>query len=297
MFPTKEMDKVASGFKGRMGFYIEDLKSGAVHMYNPDQRFPTASVCKVPVMIELYRQVEAGKLSLDDRRMLRDDISSHGTGMLKLMVDQPEFTLRDYCRMMISVSDNMATDMVIDAVGLENVNKTVESLGFSNTRTNMSMSEWHYAISGVRDWPISRRNNRLVHERLVAGKIDFTGMPYTDSLDNNVTTPREIAAIMKQLVQGKIVSKKASEGMVEMLKLCRDRSVIPAQLKAEVETAHKVGFTRRVKADSGIVYLPSGPLVIAGFTLASEDPDGGDKAIAEVARLAVRALSPESVSA
>ena len=111
--PTAACDQIAADFRGRIGFYIEDLTTGITHEYNADQRFPTASVCKVPVMIELFHQAETGNLSLDDRHRLHGDISTHGSGMLKLMEDEPELTLRDYCRLMISISDNMATDFLL----------------------------------------------------------------------------------------------------------------------------------------------------------------------------------------
>ena len=84
-FPTAACNQIAADFHGRIGFYIEDLTTGITHEHNADQRFPTASVCKVPVMIELFRQVETGTLSLDERHRLQGNISTHGSGTLKLM--------------------------------------------------------------------------------------------------------------------------------------------------------------------------------------------------------------------
>ncbi|MDP6065603.1 MAG: serine hydrolase [SAR202 cluster bacterium] len=105
--PTQEMDRVADEFGGGVGFYVKDLATGTLHECNADQRFPTASICKIPVMIELFRQAEEGELSLLDRRRLKQPISAAGTGVLRMMEDDPELTLRDYCRLMIQASDNM----------------------------------------------------------------------------------------------------------------------------------------------------------------------------------------------
>ncbi len=295
MFPVDKMDQVADDFQGRISFYVEDIPSGASHGYNPDRRYPTASVCKVPLMIELFRQAEEGRLSLVDRRRLRNDISHHGTGVLDMLKDEPELTLYDYARLMISVSDNMATDMVMEAVGLESVNATMERLGYPNTRTNMTMSRWHYTIAGLQHLKQTPKNNEYVHRRLVAGNVDYEGLAYTDSLDNNVTTAREMAGIIAKLVLGQIVSPSASAAMMELLKSCTDRSMIPLHLHPKVIVAHKVGFTSRIKLDAGTVYLPAGPLVIAGMALAGSDGDKGAEAIAEISRLAAGALSPQSV--
>src|ERR1051326_742947 len=103
LLPRDELDRIAADFTGRIGFSIEDLATGAMHEHGADQRFPTASVCKLPIMVELFRQAEAGLLSLSERRRLRGDLSTHGSGLLKLLEDEPALTLRDYCRLMIAI--------------------------------------------------------------------------------------------------------------------------------------------------------------------------------------------------
>ena len=104
--PIDEMDSIAEKFEGRFGFYVEDLNTGASHGHDADRRFPTASVCKIPVMVELFRQAEEGALDLGERRRLEPTISRHGTGALSMLSDEPELTLNDYARLMIAVSDN-----------------------------------------------------------------------------------------------------------------------------------------------------------------------------------------------
>jgi beta-lactamase class A len=294
VFPVKEIHAVAASFDGEVGFYVEDMTTGANHEHNADRRMPTVSVCKIPVMIELFRQVEEGALRLDDRRRLRSDISRHGTGHLKTLMDDPELTLNDYARLMIMVSDNMATDMVIDAVGLENINATMDRMGFPNTRTSMPMTGWHYLITGLSHLPHSIENNEIMYQRMAEGNQDFDGIGYTDSLASNVTTPRESATIMKMIHNGDMVSKSASAAMLELLKGCSDSSMIPHHLKSDIAVAHKIGSSRRLKVDTGIVYLPTGPMVIAAMTMSSTDDDNGSDTISEIARLAAQAVSPES---
>lgn len=295
-FPTAAYDQIVADFCGRIGFYIEDLTTGITHEHNADQRFPTASVCKVPVMIELFRQVEVGILSLDERHRLQGGISTHGSGTLQLMEDEPELTLRDYCRLMISISDNMATDFLLGVVGLESVNATLDAMGFPNTRTSVTLGRYHYRMFGMDDVPCNRENDVLQQKRAQTHGTDFSSVSFQDSLKNNVATPRDMGSILKQLYAGQIVSPQASAAMIEMLKLCTDRRMIPRDLKPDIPIAHKIGSSGRIKGDVGLVFLPTGPLVVSAFALASGDGVRGDEAIAEIARLAVETFSPESIA-
>lgn len=295
-FPRAAYDQIAADFCGRIGFYIEDLTTGITHEHNADQRFPTASVCKVPVMIELFRQVEIGRLSLDERHRLQGNISTHGSGTLQLMEDAPELTLRDYCRLMMGVSDNMATDFLLDVVGLESVNATLDAMGFPNTRTSVTLGHYHYRMFGMDDIPCNRENDVLQQKRAETHGVDFNSVSFQDSLENNVATPRDMGVILKQLHAGQIVSPQASAAMIDMLKLCNDRRMIPRDLKSDIPIAHKIGSSGRIKGDVGLIFLPTGPLVVSAFALASGDGIRGDEAIAEITRLAVETLSPESIA-
>ena len=298
-FPTDEMDAMAEQFEGHFGFYVEDLNTGMHHGRDADRRFPTASVCKIPVMVELFRQSEEGGLDLSERRRLEPTISRHGTGTLSMLSDDPELTLHDYARLMFTISDNMATDMVMDAVGLDNVNATMQRMGFPDTTTPLTMSNWHYLIAGMGGVPQTLENNETVHQRLARGELDHDGIAYRDVRDNNMTTPREIATLCKRIQERQVVSRKACDAMMELLVSCTDRSMIPLHLNwRELRIAHKVGFSTRIKADTGIVCLPTGPLAIAGMTLVEDGHDDpGKETIAELARLAVEAFSPDSVAA
>ena len=295
-FPTAACDQIAADFHGRIGFYIEDLTTGITYEHNADQRFPTASVCKVPVMIELFRQVEVGTLSLDERRRLQGNISTHGSGTLKLMEDAPELTLRDYCRLMISISDNMATDFLLGVIGLESVNATLDVMGFPNTRTSVTLGRYHYRMFGMDDVPCNRENDVLQHKRAETHGTDFNSVSFQDSLENNVATPRDMGSILNQLHAGQVVSPQASAAMIDMLKMCNDRRMIPRDLKPDIPTAHKIGSSGRIKGDVGLVFLPTGPLVVSAFALANSDGARGDEAIAEITQLSVEALSPESIT-
>lgn len=292
-FPTNEMDAIARHFDGRMGFFLEDITTGETHEYAASQRYPTASVCKITVMAELFRQDAEGILSLDDRKRMEDRYSAHGSGQLKLMQDEPEITLRDYCRMMMTISDNMATDLLMETVGIPNINAFLDRLGCPNTRTNVSMGRYHYRMTYQDDLPTNRANDVLQAEASAAGANDYKSVSYSDSLENNVAAPDEMGKIMNMMYEGNLVSADASSEMLEMMKNARDLRMIRRDLPREIVVAQKSGSSGRIKGNVGIVYLPSGPMIVSAFATANSNDVRADEAIAEVCRLAYASFCPE----
>lgn len=292
-FPRDNMNDIARDFDGRMGFYFEDLTSGKTHQYAAAERYPTASVCKITVMAELFRQDAEGMLSLNDRKRMSDRYSTHGSGQLKLMQDEPEISLRDYCRMMITISDNMATDLLMETVGLTNVNAFLDRLGCPNTRTSVTMGRYHYRMTYQDHLPTNRANDVLQAEASAAGANDFKSVSYMDSPDNNVAAPAEMGRIMKMLYEGTLVSSDASLQMLEMMENARDLRMIRRDLPRDIVVAQKSGSSGRIKGNVGIVYLPSGPMIVSAFATANSNDARADEAIAEVCRLAYAAFCPE----
>ena len=292
-FPKERFDPFLRSISARIGVFIKDLDTGTVYEYAADDRFPTASICKLPVMVELFRQAAAGKLSLDERRKLeRHNFSTWGTGSLKFLEGEPELTLRDYCRLMICISDNMATDFLIDLLGIEAINATCDKLGFTNTRTSMSMGRWHYMVCDMDDIACNPENDKILLKKYRSGHRNWNGLAFRDSLDNNVTSPRDIGTLLEKIQLGEIVSREASAEMLGILKASA-AGMIVRDLKWNVEVANKYGSGCGVKGDVGIVYLPTGPLLVSAILFSST---GGDNWISEVARLAVEGLSPESLA-
>ena len=295
-FPVDEMNDVAARFPGRIGVCLKDSNTGLRYEYNATEPLPTASVVKVPIMIELFRQAHTGQVSLDDRYRMRTDISSHGTGALKIMRDRPELTLRDYCRLMIGVSDNMATDMIVHVVTTASINSTMEAMGYHNTRANMPLGVWHYLMKGIVDTPSRERDDAYVSGKLQGGPGD-KDLPFASDLRNNVASARDLADIMEKIHEGQMISRAASAQMIEMMKVPKGQNRIRQYLKPNIETARKTGGSGRIKADAGIVYLPTGPMFAAALATSDHPEDGtkGMEAIGLITGMACRVVSPESV--
>lgn len=295
-FPTAEMDAVARAVPGRFGFYVKDLGTGLCHEYNPDEPLPTASTIKVACLIEVFRQAEAGHLSLDARHRVPNNVSTHGTGVLSLTQDDPELTIRDYCRLMTAVSDNVATDILHGLVGGgDAINATMDSLGFHQTRFPLPISVWHYLMHGSTATP-SRQNDELMRTGKLTGDGDGD-LPFASSHDNNVASARDLGRLMEMMHKGEIVSPDACAQMFEMMKKATNPDRIRRFLSPEIQAARKEGGSGRIKVDCGVVYLPKGPLVIAALatTDTRETSQQGADAIGEIARHAYDALSPDSV--
>ena len=295
-FPEQELDGLADRFAGRIGFYAKSLATGTEYSWNGDQRFPPASVIKLPVMIEFFRQAAAGTLDLDAVVPLPSDISTHGSGVLKRRDGPVALTLREYCRLMMVHSDNMATDLVMRKVGLGAVNRFLRELGLENTRARMDLGRWHYVIVGMAEDPISRRNDDRILEQMHAGEFDDGGLGYSDSLDNNVCGPRDIGALLEQLYRGKLANRKGTAEMLEMMRASTHKRTIAKYVKEGVPVANKYGGSRRIAADAGIVELSPGPVVIAAFALSADPSDrSGREILARMSRLAVGAVDPSAV--
>ena len=290
---SESIDRLLSSCPARIGVYVKDLDSGATYEHAADDLFPTASVCKVPVMVELFNQAHQGALSLDDRRRLDRSISIWGGGVLPMLRDAPELTLRDYCRLMIVRSEDMATDVLMGVVGFDAINATMDQLGFHRTRVNMTMGRWHALVCDMKEFPADHENHPRLLKRYYAGHRDWNTIASRGSLENNVTSPRDIGGLIEQIHLGRVVSPDASAQMLDMLKACTSRNMIPRDLHKLVPVAHKVGSGCGVKADAGVVYLPTGPLLVSVILF---DKAGGAQWIGDVARLAVQALSPESIA-
>ena len=286
-----------AAFPGRAGVVIRDLADGRTCAREADHRFPTASVFKVPIMVELFRQVEAGMHRFDDRHRIHRGLCRHGTHVDDCAVGTT-WSLLDLCERMIVHSHDVATDLILDVIGLESINRTMDALGFADTRVCMPIGRWHYLAIGLGDAPINDENDAIGEIRVRDGGIDFDGPAYTDREHNNVTSARDMADMLERMRAGKLLNPAASKQMLDMLHRCAHRGMIPRHLDPKIPVAHKHGQSARIRADVGIVELPGRPLIISVLTLAVEEGEArpGRELIAELSRQVVGSLCPEALN-
>ena len=214
-------------FHGEMGVYAKNLDTGDVIAVNADQRFPTASLIKVAVMAEVYRQMDAGKFGKDTPVTLHDsDKAGDETVPLNMLHDGTVLTVADLLKFMIAYSDNTATNLLVAKVGTKNVDALLDSLGLTKTR-------------------LYRPTFRDGHADVLPEEEKEYGL--------GSTTPREAATLMELIAQGKVVSRKACDEMTALLATQQDRAMIPRSLpfeKDDILVANKTGWDEEKNPDA-----------------------------------------------
>lgn len=214
-------------FHGEMGLYAKNLDTGEVVAVNADQRFPTASLIKVAVMAEVYRQIDAGKLRLDQTVVLKDsEKAGDETIPLNMLHDGTVLTVADLLKFMIAYSDNTATNLLVGLVGTANVDALLDSLGLKKTR-------------------LYRPTFRDGHADVLPEEEKEYGL--------GSTTPREAATLMELIAQGKVVSRSAGDAMIALLATQQDRAMIPRSLPFgtdEILVANKTGWDEEKNPDA-----------------------------------------------
>jgi beta-lactamase class A len=248
-----EIRETDAHLDGVMGVAIEDLSTGHTFFLHPDDVFPQASSIKITVLAELYRQAEQHKLRLDDLYTVNAaDLVADSDIMGGLTPGITRITNRDLATMMVAVSDNSATNVLIDHVGMENVNSFLEGMGLHQTRLRRKMMDLKAASEGR----------------------------------ENVSTPREMMTLLDALYRNKVLSKPVTDDFFKMLSTHKD-SWIPRYLPDDLKSANKPGALEGVRNDSGVIFA-SRPYIICVMTTYLRNERDGEEAIAQISRAAYR---------
>ena len=250
---------IESGAEVAVAFRM--LDGGGEILIEPDKPFHAASTMKIPVMIELFRQAAVGQLSLDDRLTIRNEFRSIIDGSTyALSIDDDSdrevyaavgrtMTLGQLCELMITVSSNFATNLLIDRLGVEKIRATVARLGADGMQV----------LRGVED-----------------DKAFQKGL-------NNSTTARALLILLEALSRGRAVDPASDGKMIEILKRQKFNDGIPAGVPGGTAVAHKTGNITRINHDAAIVYAPR-PYVLVVLVRGIEDEKKGTALIAQISK-------------
>ena len=222
------LKEIANRARGALGFAALDLTSGERFALNEDVSYPQASAIKIAILMEVYKQAHEGKFKLTDLRRIEKKDKTGGSGVIIELGDGTvQLSLHDLCVLMILLSDNTATNLLLDLVGMENINRTLESLGLKQTRMRRRMMDTAASWRG----------------------------------DENLSTPAEAARIMEILFKGEFVSRQLCDEILAILKKAKPGG-IKSGVPADVQVAFKPGSISGVTTEWAIVYLKDRPYVV-----------------------------------
>ncbi len=230
---VSSLDALSARYPGRVSIYIKDLHTGRTWMHNPDDLFPAASLIKVPILIATFYRLRDGGISLDEKLTITRLNRRGGSGSLKWQPDGAKYTLRETLTHMINESDNTATQMVLERIGIGYVQQQFPRMGLLYT--------------GIYEEGMSIKGGRVAHE--------------------NYTTAREMEMLLEKIYLGEAVDKPSSDVMMGILKKPKAvASRLQKGMPSGWEIAHKTGLLRQACHDSAIFFTPNGDYAITVLT-------------------------------
>ncbi len=270
--------QVDEGLDGVLGVAILDLTDGRECLLHADQTFPTASTIKLPLLLELYRQSQGagGKLPVTagtevlgpGRARLSDLYTARAQDLVPdsfilegLTPGVSRLTNRDLATCMVAVSDNAATNILMERVDMAAVNGLMDRLGLPGIRLRRRMLDLQAAREGR----------------------------------ENIATPRELARLLEQVYRGKVLDAAHAEDFWKVLSTPKEGE-LTRRLPADVRVASKPGSLDGVRCDAGLVFLKGRPFVVVAMTTYLKDDRAGGEAIARIAQAAYRTFEALAVA-
>lgn len=253
---TTRLMPLVRAHHGKVAVAVKHLESGETFFCAEDEEMPTASLIKFMIMLEVYLQVSEGKVKLDDKITLRKADMVPGSGILTYHFSAgATFPLRDAVRLMMVFSDNTATNLVLDHIGLASTNKRMVAWGFPHTKINA----------------------KVFH-----GNTPSLDPERTKKFGLGSTTARETIMLLEKVHEGNVVSRAVCQEMLGHMKKCDDHLKLKRFLPANIEVAHKSGTVSDARTDAGILYLPTGPVAVCVLTAQNDDKSFKDDNAANV---------------
>ena len=265
--------KIVSKFNDETGNFalaFKNLDDGKEILINENEIFHAASTMKTPVMIEFYKQLHQGKLSLEDTLQIKNEFKSIVDGTMYKLSEFDDSDKNTYNKLgqyysinnliyeMITISSNFATNILIDYIGANNVTKSMKEIGALNIDI----------LRGVED--------------IKAFELGL----------NNTTSAKDLLIIYEKLAKGKIINNKSSAIMIDILKDQKYDDIIPKYLPKDIEIANKTGMITGVHHDSGIVFLKDGKkYIIIILSKNMSDMESGTEMMAKISELIYKTLN------
>ena len=264
-------------FHGVVYLYAKNLDTGVSYGIRENERVRTASTIKLPIMAAIFKAVAAGRAKWSDQIVLHDSEKVSGSGVIREFSDEDRFTTADLVHMMIVVSDNTATNLLLDRFPADTVNAFMDTLGLKQTRALRKIRGDGNDLKQPSGWSAAGR------------------LPENQRFGIGVTTPREMVMLLERIVRGELVNADASREMLAILERQQDSDCIRRRMP-DVRIANKTGALDHLRSDVGVVFSPHGRIAMAitcdDLPEVNYTPDNaGALMIADLARTLVEGLA------
>jgi beta-lactamase class A len=247
----EQLQSLIATFPGVVGLVIHNPAGDYTFRHNEDELFPAASLIKLPILWEFFRQVEAGRIMAGERISLATNHKVGGSGVLQALETGLNPTLKDLAALMIIASDNVATNVLIDWLEPANINQTMRRLGLKATRLERKMMDFARAQRGF----------------------------------ENVTTAADLARLLQLILASDHLTAESRQAMLTILKQQQFNDRLSADWPEEVTFAHKTGHLPGIEHDAGILYLDQWPIIIAALTQSPTSGQAGAALCRDIGRL------------
>jgi len=222
------LDRGVADLDGSAGLIAVAADGTVLYEHAADETYPAASVIKIPILMTVHADAAEGRLSLDERLAVGEHLP--GSGVLGWVPGVTELTIRDHAMLMTIVSDNTATNRLMERVGVERIAERMREWGCERTRLLRRMFDFEAANRGL----------------------------------DNVACPRELAGLLVRLVRGELVDRATSDAVLAVLEATQDDALIRRYLPARAKVAHKTGSLEKVRNDAAVIWGER-PVVAVGM--------------------------------
>ncbi|MHB1392022.1 MAG: serine hydrolase [Clostridia bacterium] len=245
----KVITDALNSMEGEFSVILKDLRSGSVIFEKAaDRQVPSASTIKILIMIEAFKRVSLGELDLNGKINVNENDKVEFSLITEMSTAQ--FTLKDLILMMMTISDNTATNVLIDMLGMENINKTGQELGLEGTILQRKMMDFEAAKKGRQ----------------------------------NLTLPRDLVKLVEKLYKNEILTQSACSDMLRIMSIVIGRDYMIRDLPVDIRVAHKPGELDGLNHDIGIVYTQNCDYALGIFATGLKDNIVGRKYIAQISK-------------
>ena len=265
-----KLEQISSGVSADWGIYIKSLDTGEEIAINADSSMDTMSAIKVPLLVDAYRQVDAGKIDPAGRIVMQNADKRFGTGVLRTLNPGLNLSVHDALELMIIQSDNTATDMIFARVGgPPHVNDTMRQMGFKTINATGTTFDWFRALGAMADPAWEKLSPEELFTRGFPDKMtqaDVERFHFEGKHPFGLSSAREMGRLLEMIAGNQAASQKSCEEMMRILRQQQFRTRIPRFL-GDVSTPHKTGdFPPYIANDVGLIETPRGRVVVVFFT-------------------------------